>query len=186
MRVFYIFSFLFCTGCSVGWLIELLFRRFISKDNVERRWINPGYLRGPWLPLYGFGLTVMFILSQLLPSYLGATSLSVFLLIALMAICMTALEYLAGIISTRLLCVRLWDYSDEWGNLGGLICPKFSLIWAMLCAIYYLLLHPLALSLISYAKSSPVVMLFTAIYMVFFLADLASSLKDHQNRHSAH
>ena len=185
MSVFFIFSFLFCVGCSVGWLIELIFRRFISRNNAERLWINPGYLRGPWLPLYGFGLTVMFFTSELLPSYLGISRFSALLTVLLMAACMTALEYLAGIISTRLLGVRLWDYSKEWGNLDGLICPKFSLIWAILCLLYYYFLHPLVLSVTHFAKSSHILILGVVIYLAFFLADLASTLKNHQDRHSA-
>lgn len=33
--------------------------------------------------------------------------------------------------------VRLWDYSNQWGNIQGLICPQFSLIWAAASAGYY-------------------------------------------------
>ena len=38
--------------------------------------------------------------------------------------------------------VRLWDYSNEWMNYEGLICPKFSLFWGLICALYYFLLYP--------------------------------------------
>ncbi|MGN0035225.1 MAG: hypothetical protein ACI364_05820 [Coriobacteriales bacterium] len=34
--------------------MELFFRRFISSNNPQRKWINPGFLAGPYLPLYGF------------------------------------------------------------------------------------------------------------------------------------
>ena len=58
-------SIVFAIGCSAGWLIELIFRRFWSGNNAEHRWVNPGYLRGPWLPVYGLGLLSLYLLSDL-------------------------------------------------------------------------------------------------------------------------
>ena len=56
MNLLLIFAFLFFIGCLIGWEIELIYRRFLSKNNPERKWINPGFLIGPWLPIYGSGL----------------------------------------------------------------------------------------------------------------------------------
>lgn len=42
-------------------------------------------------------------------------------------------ELAFGLFCTRLLGLRVWDYSNEWGNLAGLICPKYSLLWFLLC-----------------------------------------------------
>ncbi len=33
--------YLFGMGSIVGWFIELFYRRFRSKQNPERKWINP-------------------------------------------------------------------------------------------------------------------------------------------------
>ena len=63
-------------------------------------------------------------------------------LFAVTALCMTVIEYIAGIICLKVAKVRLWDYTNEWGNIQGIICPKFSLIWAILGAVYYYLIHP--------------------------------------------
>ncbi|MFR1266316.1 MAG: putative ABC transporter permease [Gemmiger formicilis] len=27
----------------------------------------------------------------------------------------------------------VWDYADEWGNLAGLVCPKYTAYWFLLC-----------------------------------------------------
>ena len=51
MEFFLTLTFLFAVGALCGWVIELFFRRLNSK-----KWINPGFLHGPYLPLYGFGL----------------------------------------------------------------------------------------------------------------------------------
>ncbi len=43
-----------------------------------------------------------------------------------MAIWMTLIEYVAGVFGLKYFKVRLWDYSDEWGNINGIVCPEFS------------------------------------------------------------
>ena len=59
-------SFLFFIGCFGGWGAEVLFRKFCCPDtNPEHHWINPGFLTGPYLPLYGFGLTAMSLICSI-------------------------------------------------------------------------------------------------------------------------
>ena len=63
-QVFLIIVFLFFFGSGGGWVLELFFRRFFSGANPERKWLNPGFLFGPCVPLYGFGTVVLFVLSE--------------------------------------------------------------------------------------------------------------------------
>ena len=143
MSLFLTIAFLFFIGSMAGWGIEVVFRRFFSSANPERKWINPGFLSGPYLPLYGFSLCVLFLLS-LLEQYIPIenTALRKAALFAVMAAAVTLVEYIAGLISIKLLHVKLWDYSKQWGNIQGIICPKFTLGWAILSAVYYFLIHP--------------------------------------------
>ena len=133
-------AYLFFIGAILGWIIELLFRNLRRKGG---RWINPGFCTGPYVPLYGFGLCVLYLLASLerFP-LIGDPAWNKALLFFFMAVCMTLIEYAAGIFCLRVLKVRLWDYSNLWGNVQGIICPLFSLIWAALGAVYYFLIHP--------------------------------------------
>jgi len=142
MSQFLIFAYLFFIGSTIGWVIELIFRRFFSKSNPERKWINPGFCTGPYLPIYGFGLYTLRMTAELsrLTPFKGV--LGTIATLALMTLAMTLIEYIAGIICLKLLHVRLWDYSDEWGNLQGIICPLFTLLWGIAGALYYFLVHP--------------------------------------------
>lgn len=45
----------------------------------------------------------------------------------------TLVELVTGLVCTRLLHLRVWDYSREWGNVAGLICPRYSVLWFLLC-----------------------------------------------------
>lgn len=143
MTVFLMIAFLFFTGSLLGWCLEVLYRRF-SPANKSRRWINPGFLIGPYLPLYGFGLIALYLMASLENTSLIAevTVGSKILLFAIMSVVMTAMEYVAGLIFIKGMNIKLWDYSNEKFNLQGIICLKFSFYWAILGAVYYFLIHP--------------------------------------------
>lgn len=136
-------AYLFFIGSVAGWILEVFYRRYLSSANPDRKWINPGACTGPYLPLYGCGLCILYILAQLeTVVFPVGTIWSRIALFAVMALCMTAIEYIAGILSLKVAKMRLWDYSDRWGNVQGIICPLFSLFWAAICVVYYYLLHP--------------------------------------------
>ena len=65
MNILLILAYLFFIGSVIGWGIELLFRRYISSANPERKWINPGFCTGPYLPLYGTGLCILYLIASL-------------------------------------------------------------------------------------------------------------------------
>ena len=157
MQILLIYLFLFLFGAILGWVIELLFRRFVS----AKKWVNPGFMRGPWLPLYGFGVVVMltmtYVCSQVFPNDFifynplgnlfgrtntnGATFYDL-IPIVLMWSGMVLLEFIAGIIFIKGFKVKLWDYTNLKGNIMGIICPLFSFIWLVVSVIYYYLLNP--------------------------------------------
>ena len=142
MNLFLKLAYLFFIGSVLGWVLELFYRRFISGANPERKWINPGFCVGPYVPLYGSGLCILYLLASFGDAHGTGTTGGKVLLIAGMALSMTAIEYIAGLMSLKLMHIRLWDYSSQWGNIQGLICPQFSLIWAAASAGYYFLVHP--------------------------------------------
>ena len=98
MGIFLVIAFIFFIGSLTGWVLELFYRKFISKANPERKWINPGFLVAPDLPLYGFGLVAMYILSQIDVSFIQNKTAQQIILFILMAIVMTIIEYIAGVI----------------------------------------------------------------------------------------
>ena len=151
MSLFLTLAYLFFIGSVLGWCIELLFRKFFSTTNPEHKWINPGFCVGSYLPIYGFGLCTLYLLAWLGDTYnFGITDGGRLLLFAAMAVSMTLIEYLAGILLLKWMKLRLWDYRSCWGNVQGLICPLFSLIWAVTGTVYYFLVHPCVLDALSW------------------------------------
>ena len=178
MNLFLKLSFLFFIGSLSGWLLEVLFRRFLSDTNPDRKWINPGFCTGPYLPLYGCGLCLMYLIASLEGlNLITEPILQKLLLFFIMAVCMTVIEYIAGVLSLKTIKVRLWDYSNEKGNIQGIICPKFSLIWATLGALYYFLIHPHILEALSWLSENLAFSFVIGLFFGVFIIDAASSIQ---------
>ena len=178
MNLFLTLAFLFFMGSMIGWVIELIYRRFFSSANPERKWINPGFCTGPYLPLYGCGLCVLFLIASLENFHvIGNPVLEKIALFAAMALLMTAIEYLAGLLCLKLAGLRLWDYTDEWANLNGLICPKFSFYWAVLGALYYFLIHPHILNALRWLSENLAFSFFVGVFFGVFAIDAASAMQ---------
>ena len=170
--------FLFFVGSVSGWVAELLFRRFFSSANPERKWINPGFCIGPYLPLYGVGLCLLYLIAALGEHCLpGNAPWRDALLIVLMGAAMTATEYIAGILSLRVMKVRLWDYSHNFGNIQGSICPKFSCIWTALGAGYYFLIHPHILGALRWLSDNLAFSFVIGLFFGVFAVDVAHSMQ---------
>lgn len=142
MTALLVLTFLFFAGSIIGWGIELFWRRFFSKNNPEKKWINPGFLTGPYLPLYGLSLCLLFALSFIDVSFVESKWLQKLLLFILMAFAITAMEFIAGLIFIKGMKIKLWDYSKNWLNIHGIICPQYSFYWVILSGAYYFLVHP--------------------------------------------
>lgn len=189
---------MFLAGAMIGYVLEVLFRRFIT----AHKWVNPGFMKGPWLPMYGFGLLIIFLICYLLYTFLpsewtfynpfgdlygrtGASGPTVYDLVplAIMSVGLIGLEFTAGLIFVKGFRVKLWDYSNMRGNILGIICPLFNLIWCAVAVLYYYLINPLVYrifsSLFDYMfGSSPhfwFIFLIGLVYGIFFI-DLVDSL----------
>ena len=171
MGFFIKISGIFVIGCSFGWVLEVIFRHFCKAENPEGRWINPGYLKGPWLPIYGFGLCALYLLSGIEGILPIGGAPGKLILIVIMTLAVTLIELIAGIIYVELLGVDLWDYSGEWGNFRGLICPRFSFFWGIICAVYLLFIHRLLLSFTDWLSLNAGFSIFAGIYLGLMLAD---------------
>lgn len=172
-----VLAFLFFIGSLLGWLIEVIFRRFFSANNPNRKWINPGFLIGPYIPLYGFSLMTLFVFSWIPVGFIHNLLLQKLVLFVLMALAVTLMEYWAGIIFIKGMNIKLWDYSNEWGNIKGIICPKFSLYWMVLSAIYYFIIHPRVIESLYWLATHLTFSFFIGFFYGVFIIDFAYSLQ---------
>ena len=171
MKYLVIISTLFAIGSLIGWIIELFFRRFVS----QKKWMNPGFLTGPYLPIYGFGVLVLYGVSNL-PLGISSQPVDIIVHILVIGVGMTVVEFIAGLIFIKGLKVKLWDYSDRKGNIMGIICPSFSLIWLVVGSLYYFLLNPFLVEGISWISENLIYTYFVGMVMGAMAVDFAYSI----------
>ena len=117
--------FLFIFFSTIGWFIETLYRSATSKT-----FVNPGFMTGITLPIYGFGGLILIMISKLVDMMnIGYKYIALFFLSALI---MTVIEYVGGYISIKYYNTKLWDYTDMRFNYKGIVCPFFTFIWGLL------------------------------------------------------
>ena len=168
-------AYLFFVGSVLGWVLELLFRNLTQRPE---KIVNPGFCTGPWLPIYGFGLCTLYLLASLERfSLISNPFWNKVMLFAAMAVGMTLIEYVAGVFCLKFLKVRLWDYSDLWGNVQGIICPQFSFYWAILGAVYYFLIHPRILGALHWLSRNLAFSLVIGMFFGVFIVDFAHSAR---------
>jgi uncharacterized membrane protein len=96
--------------------------------------INRGFMKGPWLPLYGTGaICVLFVTLPFQSNWI-----LVYLVGALAA---TILEYIVGALMVRLFKVRYWDYSYRKIQLNGHICLVSTIAWGFLSLLMVYVVH---------------------------------------------
>ncbi|MGN1061039.1 MAG: hypothetical protein ACI4QN_04830 [Candidatus Coproplasma sp.] len=163
--------FLFFVGSCIGWCIEVVFRRLFT----AKKWINPGFLTGPYLPLYGFGVVGMYLIC-LIPIDVGNYWLNSLIYVAIIGVAMTLIEYIAGLIFIKGMRVKLWDYSNRWGNIQGIICPLFSLFWLLVGALYYFVIDPFVIEWVEWFVSNMPFAFVVGFFFGVFTIDLCHSV----------
>lgn len=110
MRNIYFYFLLFFMYCVIGYIAEVLF-----VYAGEKKWVNRGFLIGPYLPIYGFGaLLITFLLTGY---YNDPFVVFIFSLI----IC-SIIEYVTSVILEKIFKRRWWDYSWRKYHVNGRVC----------------------------------------------------------------
>ena len=101
---------LFFAYAFLGWCIEVTLKYF-----QFHRFINRGFLTGPWLPIYGSGAALITVVIKGLSPLefsVGTTFAVSFLLCGF-------LEYMTSYVLEKRFHARWWDYSQKPMNLHG-------------------------------------------------------------------
>ena len=171
MKYLVIIATLFVIGSTFGWILELFFRRFVS----QKKWMNPGFLTGPYLPIYGFGVIALYAVSNI---NFGITIqwVDIIVKILLIGVGMTLIEFIAGLIFIKGMGIKLWDYSNRKGNIMGIICPTFSLAWLIVGSLYYFFINPFLVSAINWISENLIYTYFVGMVVGMIVVDFAYSI----------
>ena len=129
---------LFFAYAFLGWCIEVTLKYF-----QFHRFINRGFLTGPWLPIYGSGAALITIavkgLSPL-ESSVGTTFMVSFILCGVV-------EYMTSFVLEKRFHARWWDYSQKPMNLHGRVWIGNLILFGLGGVLIVEMINPLLLRL---------------------------------------
>ncbi len=160
--MFYNYALLFLFGSILGYFVES-FYLFINGFN----YLNHGFLFGPWLPIFGFGVLIYYLISK--------SKIKTQYKFLLFALGPTVLEFIVGLFFKYVYKVSLWNYSKEDFNLLGIISPKYVFYWFVLGLIFYYLFYPNLNKISKKIKNYKYLKIITIILYVIFGIDIILS-----------
>lgn len=145
----------------IGWFIEVI--NFLL---LERKFINRGFLIGPYCPIYGVGSVFITLLisptNDIISTFLKA-----------MVIC-SILEYLTSYLMEKLFKTRWWDYSKNKFNINGRICLETMVLFGLGGVILVKYMSPFILELLT--NLNPLILnIIVIILAIIFITDVIVS-----------
>ncbi len=160
----------FYVYCFIGWCIE---SAIVSVS--QRKPVNRGFLKGPFLPIYGFGAVTMIASCWWLPQDFTALHIAFVYFSGMVAA--TLLELTAGVLIENIFKMKYWDYSDKFCNFKGYICLKSSLFWGVLTVLVVFFVHKPVKAFVDMIPLHILAGVVCAVSAVMFL-DLVTSFKE--------
>ena len=155
---------LFFTYAILGWCLE------VTCKLVEKgKFINRGFLIGPYCPIYGCGALIMTIV---LIKYLN-DPITLFIMIILSC---SILEYLTSYILEKIFHTRWWDYSKRKFNINGRICLETMIPFGIFGLLILYKINPFFFSMYEKIPNN-ILYTLTIILTIIYLIDNIISYK---------
>ncbi len=132
---------LFIIGGLLGSLIDTFYRSMTEQQFVFQGFFSNlfgGKVILPFLPVYGFGIVLIYLLQPFALRQRLPTRLLIF------GGSLTLLEFFAGVFVSLTLKNRLWDYSNGFLNIYGHVDLLHALYWTVLGTVgsYFFIKYP--------------------------------------------
>lgn len=158
MRNVFTYFMLFFIYAILGWIIETT---LVSIE--KKKFVNRGFLIGPYCPIYGFGGLAITIL---LKNY---TKDPIVLFLMAVIIC-GILEYFTSYIMEKIFKARWWDYSAKKYNINGRICLETVVPFGILGCLVMYVLNPITFKYLNMLSNS-MLNIISAICFTIFITD---------------
>lgn len=156
------FFLLFLFYSVLGWVVEIIYTRI-----VDKKWVNRGFLMGPYCPIYGYGCILIILL---LKKYYNDPVI----LVAMSMIICSVLEYLTSFIMEKLFRTRWWDYSNRKFNINGRICLETMVPFGLAGLLLIYVLNPFISGLILKMPNTLINISAIVLFILFILDNIIS------------
>lgn len=154
---FYELLWIFIIYAFLGWCTEVSYAALNTG-----RFVNRGFLNGPYCPIYGCGVVIVVTVLTPLKENLLLLFAGSFLLTSV-------LEFITGFLLEKVFHNKWWDYSNVPFNIKGYVCLKFSIYWGLACVFVMDVVHPLIYKGIRWIPHIPGVILLCILMSIFIV-----------------
>ena len=159
-----IYIFLFLIYSFAGWFMES-----VGGILNVKKFVNRGFLIGPYCPVYGIGVVFVTIL---LREY--TNDIPVLFSLSLL-ICGT-LEYMTSYVMEKLFNARWWDYHNNKFNINGRICLETLIPFSIFATLIICKINPILIK--NFIKIPEKTRIITSIiFSTLFIIDFIISFK---------
>lgn len=158
-----IYILLFFTYAILGWLME------VGCKLVEtKKFINRGFLIGPYCPIYGWGaIIITLLLNKYLPDPLALFIMSI-------VIC-SIIEYATSYFMEKIYHARWWDYSRRKYNINGRICLETMIPFGILGVLIMYFANPFFTGIYEKIPEIALTVICSFLVIVFLIDNIISS-----------
>ena len=154
---------LFVFYSFLAWLME------VTQGYVRhKKFVNRGFLIGPYCPIYGYGAISMTLLLK------GYANDPIVLFVMAIVIC-SILEYTTSFVMEKLFKIRWWDYSNRKFNINGRICLETMIPFGILGCLMIYFVNPFIFAIIDMIPSN-LINIIAVILFIIYLVDNAVSI----------
>ena len=146
----------------LGWIVEV-----IDLYIVEGKFVNRGFLIGPYCPIYGKSVL---LISLLLKRYEN----NVILLFTMSMIICTIVEYLGSYLLEKFFKTRWWDYSHKKFNINGRVCLENTLLFGIGSVIVMFVINPFINNLINLLPNYLLITISIILFLVYLTDNILS------------
>ena len=145
-----------------GWIMEV-----VCKLIEKKKFINRGFLIGPYCPIYGHGAILIILLLQ---KYINDP---IALFIMGIVIC-SILEYLTSYFMEKIFHARWWDYSQRKFNINGRICLRTMIPFGLLGLFIMYVSNPFFFDVIEKIPNVTLNIICITLLVIFFIDNIVS------------
>ena len=158
LLIFLNYFLLFFIYSVLGWIAETIYT-----STKNKKFVNRGFLIGPYCPIYGCGAILMILyLTQYKNNFITVFLLSVF-------IC-CFLEYITSYLMEKIFKARWWDYGDKKYNLNGRICGENALLFGIGGLLIIYIINPFIETIIKFINPTVTIIL-SIIFFIIYITD---------------
>ena len=155
---------LFMIYSTAGWTMEV-----VLKYREHKRFIDRGFLIGPYCPIYGYGSV---LITALLYKY---NSDPIVLFFMTVLTCGT-LEYFTSWIMEKLFKARWWDYSKRKFNLDGRVCLGTLIPFGLFGLILTYFTNPFLINCFNKADMIVLNIIASIVFAIYIIDNIISTI----------